>query len=157
MGCLTCNADAMCTEVDNLNGQTKNTFYKGYKLELRVGGPHQAPDARFGLRFGFCYASDLCHAVSGWSYKSIKQFRHAMSGKEQCKLELTSSWNMNRTDDEELPIKEMEKEYREYCPKSKSNNIIFCPKSIIKKKKDVKVQWINDYFKNFEKSKKKTK
>ena len=51
----------------------------------------------------------------------------------------------------------MKKDYHEYCPKSKSNNFIFCPKSIIKKKNDVKVQWINDYFKNFGKKKKNKK
>ena len=49
----------------------------------------------------------------------------------------------------------MKKEYHKYCPKSKSNNFVFCPKSIIKKKKDVRVQWINDYFKNFGKKSKK--
>ena len=45
----------------------------------------------------------------------------------------------------------MRKEYDEYCPKSKSNNIIFCPKKIIKaldKGKEKKVQWFNDYFKS---------
>ena len=31
-------------------------------------------------------------------------------------------------------IKEMRTEYHKYCPKSKSNNIIYCPKEIIKKK-----------------------
>ena len=79
-----------------------------------------------------------------------------MSGKEQCKLELTSSWKMDPTPDEKLSIKKMEKEYREYCPKSKSNNIIFCPTKIIKKRNKVKVQWINDWFKNFRKKKKKS-
>ena len=54
-------------------------------------------------------------------------------------------------------IKEHEKEYHKYCPKSKSNNYIFCPKSIIKKTNDEKVQWINDYFKNFTKRGKKKK
>ena len=38
---------------------------------------------------------------------------------------------------------------------SKSDNFVFCPKSIIKKKKNVRVQWINDYFKNFGKKSKK--
>ena len=31
-------------------------------------------------------------------------------------------------------MKEMRTEYHKYCPKSKSNNIIYCPKEIIKKK-----------------------
>ena len=44
----------------------------------------------------------------------------------------------------------MRKEYHEYCPKSKSNNFVFCPEQIIKRKKDKKLKWINDYFKNFE-------
>ena len=45
----------------------------------------------------------------------------------------------------------MRKEYDEYCPKSKSSNIIFCPKKIIKtldKGKEKKAQWFNDYFKS---------
>ena len=36
--CLTCNTDAMCTEVEMHTGHTKNTFYKGYKKEHRVRG-----------------------------------------------------------------------------------------------------------------------
>ena len=53
----------------------------------------------------------------------------------------------------------MKKEYHEYCPKSKSNNIVFCPEKIIKRKKDKEVQWNNDYFKNLvnKRRKKKTK
>ena len=34
--CLTCTADAMCTEVDIVTGKLKHTFYKGYKKEQRV-------------------------------------------------------------------------------------------------------------------------
>ena len=52
-------------------------------------------------------------------------------------------------------IEEIE-EYHKYCPKSKSSNIISCPKKIIKKKNDLK--WQNDYFKKIaNKSKKKNK
>ena len=36
--CYACNTDAMCTEMDFHTGQTKNTFYKGYKKEHRVRG-----------------------------------------------------------------------------------------------------------------------
>ena len=79
-----------------------------------------------------------------------------MTKKEQCKAELIPIWGPNPTYDK-MPLDKMKKEYHEYCPKSKSNNFVFCPKSIIKKKKDVKVQWINDYFKNFGKKSKKKK
>ena len=58
---------------------------------------------------------------------------------------------------DKLSIEEMRKEYHEYCPKSKSNNIVFCPEKIIKRKQDKKVQWINDYFKNLGKKTKKKK
>ena len=34
--CLTCNTDAMCTEIDILTGETKHTFYNGYKKEHMV-------------------------------------------------------------------------------------------------------------------------
>ena len=41
----------------------------------------------------------------------------------------------------------MRKEYHNYCPKSKSNNIIYCPKNIIKKRdKDMKLKKLNDLF-----------
>ena len=41
----------------------------------------------------------------------------------------------------------MEKEYHNYCPKSKSNNIIYCPKNIIKiRDKDMKLKRLNDLF-----------
>ena len=42
----------------------------------------------------------------------------------------------------------MKTDYAEYCPKSKSNNIIFCPEDIIKRKNDTKIQWLNDWFKD---------
>ena len=48
----------------------------------------------------------------------------------------------------------MEKEYFEYCPKSKSNNIIFCPQPNNQEKNDKKVWWINDYFNNIYEEKK---
>ena len=34
--CVTCNADAMCTKVDNQTNKTKHTFIKVYKKEHRV-------------------------------------------------------------------------------------------------------------------------
>ena len=92
---------------------------------------------------------------SGWSYNT-EQYRDAMTKKQQCKVKLRSLWGSNPIF-EKWNLDKMKKEYHEYCPKSKSGNIIFCPKSIIKKKKDVKVQWINDYFKNFGKKNKKKK
>ena len=49
----------------------------------------------------------------------------------------------------------MEKEYFEFCPKSKSNNIIFCPQPNNQEKNDKKVWWINDYFNNIYEEKKK--
>ena len=79
-----------------------------------------------------------------------------MTKKQQCKVELRSLWGSNPIF-EKWNLDKMKKEYHEYCPKSKSGNIILCPKSIIKKKKDVKVQWINDYFKSFGKKSKKKK
>ena len=71
-----------------------------------------------------------------------------MTKKEQCKANLVPIWGPNPTYDK-LPIEKMRKQYHEYCPKSKSNNIVFCPEKIIKRKKDKKVQWINEYFKHF--------
>ena len=77
-----------------------------------------------------------------------------MTKKQQCKVELRSLWGSNPIF-KKWNLDKMKKEYHEYCPKSKSGNIILCPKSIIKKKKDVRVQWINDYFKKFGKKSKK--
>ena len=48
----------------------------------------------------------------------------------------------------------MEKEYFEFCPKSKSNNIIFCPQPNNQEKNDKQVWWINDYFNNIYEEKK---
>ena len=76
---------------------------------------------------------------------STKKYREATTKKEQCKVPLKPDWGLNPAYDK-LPIEKMRKEYHEYCPKSKSNNIIFCPKKIIKRKNDKKVQWINDDF-----------
>ena len=93
--------------------------------------------------------------IQGWDYAAV-QFREATTKKELCKAKLISIWGPNPKYDK-LPLEEMEKEYHEYCPKSESSNFIFCPKSIIKKRSDEKVQWINDYFKNFGKKSKKKK
>ena len=124
-------------------------------FHVKVGGP----DPRFGLRFSKCYVGDLCDVsnvkkilnsihsrkpytflqpVQGWGY-NIEKYREATSKKELCKVDLLSSWGP------EKPIEKMRKEYHEYCPKSKSNNIVFCPKEIIKRKSE-KVEWINDNF-----------
>ena len=81
-----------------------------------------------------------------------------MSKKEQCQINLERDWGENpKYEKWRKNIKEHEKEYHKYCPKSKSNNLIFCPKSIIKKRNVEKVQWINDYFKNFGKKNKNKK
>ena len=57
----------------------------------------------------------------------------------------------------ESEIDELRSTYYKYCPKSKSNNIIFCPTAIIKKKNDPKLEWLNDYFKKIRKKSKKRK
>ena len=62
-----------------------------------------------------------------------------MTKEQQCKVAL-EGWGEYQA---------RRKEYQEHCPKSKSNNIVFCPKKIIRREKDKKVQWINEYFKNF--------
>ena len=77
-----------------------------------------------------------------------------MTKEEQCKVPLDSNWGPNQ---DQMSIEKMRKEYHEYCPKSKSNNIVFCPPKIIKRKKDKKVQWVNDHFKNIGKKNKKKK
>ena len=71
-----------------------------------------------------------------------------MTKEDQCKVPLDGleSWSTEK----------MRKEYGEYCPKSKSNNIILCPQKIIHQPIN-KVQWINDYFKNLGKKTKKKK
>ena len=97
----------------------------------------------------------MLQPIQGWDYNT-KKFREAMTKKEQCKVDLISIWGPNPPYDK-LPIEKMRKEYHEYCPKSKSNNIVFCPKQIIKRKKDIRVQWTNDYFKRYGKKGRKRK
>ena len=76
---------------------------------------------------------------------SSKKYREATTKKEQCKVPLDLFlWE------------KMRKEYYEYCPKSKSNNIIFCPQKIIHQPIN-KVQWVNDHFKTLRKKTKKKK
>ena len=108
----------------------------------------------------------------GWLY-STKKHREVTTQEEQCKVDLESDWGSTPSFTwvdaregvaqpetpiyDKLSIEEMRKEYHEYCPKSKSNNIVFCPEKIIKRKKDKRVQWINDYFKNLVKKRRKKK
>ena len=54
-------------------------------------------------------------------------------------------------------VEKMRKEYHKYCIKSKSSNYVFCPKKILKKKKDKKLKWLNDHFKKISTKKRKTK
>ena len=54
-------------------------------------------------------------------------------------------------------LEKMRTKYQNYCPKSKSNNIISCPKDIIKKTNNQKVKWLNEYFKKISKESKKKK
>ena len=94
-------------------------------------------------------------AVQGWYYDyGTNLFREAATKEEQCKINLFSEWAKIKRNSE---IEEMRTEYNKYCPKSKSNNIIFCPKDIIKKKNDLKLEWLNDYFKEVAKKGKKKK
>ena len=81
------------------------------------------------------------------AYRS-RQFKEAMTKEDQCKVPLDGLENWS--------TEKMRKEYDEYCPKSKSNNIILCPQKIIHQPIN-KVQWINDYFKNLGKKTKKKK
>ena len=81
--------------------------------------------------------------TQGWYYNTEK-FREAMNKKEQCKVPLNSNWGLKK---DQMTLEKMRKEYHEYCPKSKSHNIVSCPEKIIKRKNDIRVQWINDYFK----------
>ena len=81
---------------------------------------------------------------------SSKNYREAMTKEQQCKVAL-EGWGEYQA---------RRKEYQEYCPKSKSNNIVFCPQNIIKGYKDKqkkdkqgnllykKAQRANDYFKS---------
>ena len=87
----------------------------------------------------------LLQAEQGWNF-NIEKYREAITNEDQCKVPLEDDWGKKAFHDKE----KMRKEYHEYCPKSKLNSIVFCPKKIIKRKKDRKIQWINDYFKNFE-------
>ena len=113
----------------------------------------------------------LFQPVQGWEYNAEK-YREAIIKEELCKVPVESDWGLyplgiggfptnKEISLEQLSsansayhhrsLEQMRKEYHEYCPKSKSNNIVYCPDQIIKRKKDEKLQWINDYFKNFEK------
>ena len=94
-------------------------------------------------------------AVHGWYYDyGTNLFREAATKFEQCKINLLNEWPKSKTKSE---IEEMRTEYHKYCLKSKSNNIISCPKDIIKKKNDLKLKWLNDYFKEVAKKGKKKK
>ena len=105
------------------------------------------------MRTSGCEVGYLCFSVqwgADFQYNS-NEYREVMTKEDQCKLKL-NGWGS--------ATEKMKKEYYEYCPKSKSNNIIFCPKRIIKtldKKKEKKVQLINDYFKNLGRKCKKKK
>ena len=88
----------------------------------------------------------MLQVLHGWYYHT-KKYRVAMTKAEQCKVDLVPNWG--KTFDKPQ-LEKMRKEYHEYCPKSNtnSNNIVCCPQEIIKRKNDIGVKWMNDYFKN---------
>ena len=90
----------------------------------------------------------LLQPIQGWEY-NVEKYREAIIKEEQCKVPVESDWGLYPSSNK-MTLEQMRKEYHEYCPKSKSNNFVFCPEQIIKRKKDKKLKWINDYFKNFE-------
>ena len=100
----------------------------------------------------------LLQPIQGWEY-NVEKYREAIIKEEQCKVPVESDWALyplgigHFPTNKKMSLEQMRKEYHEYCPKSKSNNIVFCPDQIIKRKKDKKLQWINDFFKNIEKKK----
>ena len=77
----------------------------------------------------------------GFAFYSLKKHREAMSKEELCKAPIQPGMP--------AAIKQGIKEYRASCPKSKSNNIVYCPKKILKRKKEKEAQCINDYVKSF--------
>ena len=94
----------------------------------------------------FCtFLTFLLQVLHGWYYHT-KKYRVAMTKAEQCKVDLVPNWG--KTFDKPQ-LEKMRKEYHEYCPKSNtnSNNIVCCPQEIIKRKNDIGVNWMNDYFK----------
>ena len=52
-------------------------------------------------------------------------------------------------------IDETRSKYHKYCPKSRSSNMISCPKEIIKN--DLKLKWLSDYFKKLQRKVKRQK
>merc|ERR1712025_346637 len=173
-----------CTELDSSTGKTKHTFLKGYKKDQMVGGPLQSFHSRFGLRFAWCNVGDLCNDAQGWYYDyGTTKFREVTSKKEQCEIKLVPEWGCDShsqagstrectygtcvADDisssssyrekikSDAELEKMRTKYHNYCPKSKSNNIISCPKDIIKKTNNPKVKWLNEYFKKIAKKSKK--
>ena len=83
-------------------------------------------------------------AYRAYSAYRSKEYREATTKEELCKAPI-DRWEVGKAGN----MEKMKKEYNEYCLKSKSNNIIFCPEEIIKRNNDKKVKWINDYFKNY--------
>ena len=94
----------------------------------------------------------LFQPVQGWEYNAEK-YREAITKEELCKVPVNSDWGLyplgigGFPTNKKMSLEQMRKEYHEYCPKSKSHNIVSCPEKIIKRKNDIRVQWINDYFK----------
>ena len=81
----------------------------------------------------------MLQAVQGWGYHA-KKYRVAMNKTEQCKVDLLPMWGETPGYDlTKYNMSDLTKEYHEYCPKSKSDNIIFCPQEIINRKKGNKV------------------
>ena len=136
------------------------------QLLLKVGGSKQFLESPFGMRFALCSVADLCKVrcflcsshsqLPGWPRPVIhvwyEKIREAASKEEQCEIDLFSPMGKSLTKSE---IEGTRSKYHKYCPKSKSSNIISCPKEIIKN--HLKLKWFNDYFKIIAKKSEKTK
>ena len=69
--------------------------------------------------------------------------------------DISSSSSYREKIKSDAELEKMRTKYHNYCSKSKSNNIISCPKDI--KAKNLKVKWLNDFFKKIRKKSKKKK
>ena len=115
----------------------------------------------------------LQFSQGGGTYRS-KKYREAMTKEQQCKVprdglnwhQLAPWWFKEKMTQDGLAswfTEKMSKEYNEYCLKSKSNNIIICPKKFVQPSNTLfnhpinEIQGVNDYFKNLGKKSKKTK
>merc|ERR1712076_139548 len=107
-------------------GRKEQIYMYKYKKEHKVGGQGLSAEDPIGMKLSYCTVGDLCEPALMWKY-DIFEYRDAVTKKEMCHVNRTSSVPDRRITEEKL------KTYIEYCMMQKERSVLKCPNEVLEK------------------------